>query len=250
MRFLYVNEFDIAGHTITENSEESAYPVENAQDNQLTKHYRATGDASEWVKLNGGAPAAITANMAFIAGHNITSGAATIKIQGNDADAWGGPPTVNESFTHSAGVMWKAFTSDDLKYWRWFIEDAANPDTYIKIGRLGLGTYFDLTNWAQADFTPRPIDTSRVWRSPTGQIYGNEGVIYYEYDYYFPYLDNAELINMRTMWETNKKVKPIVLIPNPSDTTLPPFYGVIKSFKYQHRVAWTWQAWLTISEAL
>ena len=249
MRFLYSNLFDTAGYTLTENSEESTYPVENTQDYQLSKHYRTTGDTSEWVKIDGLASEAITANIAFIAGHNITSGATTIKIQGSNTDSWS-PPTVDETITHSTGVMWDAFTSDDLRYWRWLIADASNPDTYLKIGRLGLGTYFDLTNWPATDFDPRPIDTSTSRRSPTGQLYGNEGVIYYEYDYYFSHLTNTEKVNMVTMWETNKKVKPILMIPNPSDTTLPPVYGIIKDFRYKHKIGYTWKAWITIAEAL
>jgi len=249
MRFLYNNLFDTAGYTLTENSEEATYPVENARDYQLTKHYRTTGDASEWVKIDGLAPAAITANIAFIAGHNITSGATTIKIQGDDGNAWT-PPTVDESFTHSAGVMWKAFTSDDLRYWRWLIEDAANPDTYIKIGRLGLGTYFDLTNWAQARFTRRTVDTSTIRRSPTGQLYGDEGITYLEYEFDLPILTDAERVNLETMWETNKKVKPILFIPNPSDTTLPSLYCNITKFELNHIIAWQWRASLTLTEAL
>jgi len=249
MRFLYNNLFDTAGYTLTENSEEATYPVENAQDYQLTKHYRTTGDASEWVKIDGLAPAAITANIAFIAGHNITSGATTIKIQGNGADAWVGP-TVDESFTHSAGVMWKAFTSDDLQYWRWLIEDAANPDTYIKIGRLGLGTYFDLSVWAQTSFARRTIDTSTIRRSPTGQLYGDEKVTYLEYDFRISNMSDADRVNLETMWRTNKKVKPILFIPNPSDTTLAPLYCNISKFDLNHNVAWRWHAQMTLTEAL
>ena len=249
MRWFYDNEIDTVAYTLTANSENANYPLINIRDYQLTKKYWATGDTSEWVKIDAGAGNTITATFAAIAGHNISAGATTIKIQGNATDVWTSP-TVNESFTHSTGLMWKAFSSQALRYWRYLIEDASNPDGVIKIGRLGLGVYFDLTNWAQADFEPRPIDTSTLDRSVTGQIYGDERIIYNEYDYFFPYLDNSEKGNMLTMWETNKKVKPIILIPNPNDTTLPPFYGVISDFRYQHLIAWKWKAWITLSEAL
>jgi len=249
MRFLYSNLFDTAGYTLTENSEESTYPVENAQDYQLTKHYRTTGDTSEWVQIDGLASEEITANCAFIAGHNITSGATTIKIQGKNTLPWTSP-TVDESFTHSAGVMWKAFTSDDLRYWRWLIEDAANPDTYLKIGRLGLGTYFDISVWMEASFARRTIDTSTIRRSPTGQLYGDEKVTYLEYDFRIRNMSNADRVNLETMWETNKKVRPVLFVPHPTDTTLAPLYCNISRFELTHNVAWKWHASLTLTEAL
>ena len=249
MRFLYSNLFDTAGYTLTENSEESTYPVENAQDYQLSKHYRTTGDTSEWVKVDGLASEAITANIAFIAGHNITSGATTIKIQGHNTDVWTSP-TVDETITHSTGVMWDAFTSDDLRYWRWLVADAANPDTYLKIGRLGLGTYFDLANWPLPSWTRKTIDTSTVRRSPTGQLYGDEGITYLEYTFDLNILTNAERVNLETMWETNKKVKPILFIPHPTDTTLAPLYCNISSFDLTHIIGFQWRASLTLTEAL
>ena len=249
MRFMYANEVDISSYTLTANSENANYPVENVQEQQLSKKYWATGDTSEWVKLDGGSSEAITANMAAIIGHNISSGATTIKIQGHDTDVWT-DPTVDQSFTYSAGLMWKVFTSDDLRYWRWLIEDASNPDTVIKIGRLFLGTYFDLSNWAQASFTRRTVDTSVLERSATGQGYGDERITYKEYEFEFPIITNTERVNLETMWETNKKVKPIVLIPNPDDTTLGPLYAYITDWDLSHIIAWQWRLRLVLSEAL
>lgn len=249
MRWFYNNEIDDESYTLTANSENASYPLTNIRDYQLTKHYRSTGDTSEWIKIDAGSGNTITATFAFIAGHNVSSGATTIKIQGNATDVWT-DPTVNESFTYSSGVMWKAFSSQALRYWRFLIEDASNPDGYIKIGRLGLGTYFDLSDWAQAAFARRPIDTSVLDRSVTGQGYGDERITYYEYDYNFPIMIDADRVNMETMWTTNKKVKPIVLVPNPDDTTLDPIYAYITNFDLNHIIAWQWSLALTISEAL
>ena len=249
MRWFYDNEIDVATHTITANSEEASYPLTNLLDYQLTKHYRATGDTSEWVMIDAGAGNTITATFAAIAGHNISDGATTIKIQGNATNSWA-DPTVNESFTYSSGVMWKTFTSQSLRYWRYLIEDASNPDGYIRFGRLLLGTYFDLTNWAQAAFVRRIVDTSEIKRSATGQIYGDERIAYIEYDFDFPVLANTERVNLETMWETVKKVKPIVLVPNPTDTTLAPIYANISNFEISHIIAWLWQGSMTLTEAL
>jgi hypothetical protein len=224
--------------------------VENIQDYQLTKKYWATGDSDEWVKIDAGVGLTITATMAYIAGHNISSGATVIKIQGNATDVWTSP-TVDQSFTYAAGVMWKAFSTQSLRFWRYQFADASNPDTVIKIGRLGLGTYFDLTNWAQSEFTRRIVDTSTVEKSVTGQDYGDERLTFFEYDFTFPYLTDAERILLETMYQSVKRVKPVLFIANPSDATLLPFYSTISKFDmHTHKIAWSWTGSMTLTEAL
>jgi hypothetical protein len=253
MRFIYNNEIDDTSYTITTNSENASYPIENVQDYQLTKKYWATGDSDEWVKIDAGAGNGIMAKIAYIAGHNISSGSTVIKIQGNDTDVWTSP-TVDQSFTYAAGVMWKEFSPPPppgLRYWRFKFADAPNPDGIIKIGRLGLGWYYDLTNWAAADFTRRIIDTSTVEKSVTGQDYGDERITYFEYDFTFPYLTDAERIILETMYQAVKRVKPVLFIANPSDATLLPLYGTISKYElHTHRIAWTWTGSMTMTEAL
>lgn len=249
MRFLYSNLIDTDSYTLSINSEASGYSKENVREYQLSTTYRTTGDSDEWLKVDGGSSEEITANCAFIAGHNISSGATTIKIQGNDTDSWA-TPTVDESFTHDTGVMWETFTSDDLRYWRWAVADASNSDGYIEMGRVGLGTYFTTTEEAAAGFTRRIVDTSSYTRSITGEIYGDEGITYIEYDFQFPVLTDTDRTNMETMWETVKSVKPIILIPTENDSTLDPLYCVITRFEITHRIGLElWSCNLSVAEA-
>jgi hypothetical protein len=249
MRFCYINAFDDESYELTANSEDPSYPIENVKDYQLTKKYWTTGCSDEWVKIDGGASEAITGTFAFIAGHNLTVGA-TIKIQGNDTDVWTSP-TVDETLTWASGIIWKAFAEDDLEFWRFTFADAANLDGVIKIGRLWLGTsYFDLTAWSDPAFDRQTVDTSVITRSVTGQVYGDERITYKEYTFQFPDLSDTDRVNLETMYETVKKTKPILLVPNPSDTTLLPIYGIITDWKLSHNIAWRWRASMTISEAL
>jgi hypothetical protein len=250
MRFFYSNEIDNESYTLTANTENASYPVENVQTYQLSKKYWSTGDSDEWVKVDAGAANTITATMAYIAGHNLSSGATVIKIQGNATDAWGAP-TVDQSFTYAAGAMWKTFSTQSLRYWRYQFADAANPDTVLKLGRLGLGTYIDLTNWADTGFTRRIVDTSTVEKSVTGQDYGDERITFLEYDFTFPYLSNAERLLLEAMYQSVKRVKPVLFIANPSDTTLLPLYCTISKFEmHTHKIAWTWTGSMTLTEAL
>lgn len=246
MTFLYDNEWDDTDYTLTESSENASYPVENTRDFQLTKKFWTTGDTAEWAKVDGGSSEAITANAAYIAGHNLTNGG-TYAIEGNDTDAWG-TPTVDTSITWRAGVMIASFGSDDLRYWRFNLADASNPDGVLKIGKFGIGTAFTLTQWAKNSFVRRTVDTSDVRRSPTGQLFGDEKITYLEYDFEFSMLTDADRTNLEAMWDHCKKVKSLLFVPNASDLTLLPMYCNITNFELTHIIAYQWAARLTLTE--
>lgn len=215
MRILWDNQYDLSGNTITANSESSVYGLSNLEDYQLVKVYRSTGDAAEWVKIDAGAGNTITATCAAICSHNLTSGA-TIKIQGHTADSWAGPD-VDETFTHDDGDMVKTFSSASKRYWRFSFADGSNPDGYIEIGRLFLGTYLTLDN-PHTDFPYEVIDTSIVDSSITGQSYGDEGVTIRSYSFNWNHWTNTEKTNIVTMFEDVKTVKPVVIVPDPDNT--------------------------------
>lgn len=246
MYILWQNKFD--SYTITANSEESGYPATNIQDVALTKATRSTGDTSEWWKIDAGAGNTITATGAAIAGHNITSGA-TIKIQGNATDAWGGP-TVDETITHKTAVMTEFFSTQSLRFWRFLVEDASNPDTYIKIGRLFLGTYISQSNVIAKDFPEQHIDTSFVDHTVTGEVYGDQGIVYKLYNYQFPYLTNTQKGQIQTMFETVGLIKPVFFIPDESDLAkVPPLYGTINdNLIFNHIVGYVWNCSISVRE--
>lgn len=215
MRILWDNEYDLSGNTITANSESSVYGLSNLDDYQLVKVYRSTGDSAEWVKIDAGAGNTITATCAAICSHNLTSGA-TIKIQGHTADSWV-TPDVDESFTHDDGNMVKTFSSAAKRYWRFSFADGSNPDGYIEIGRLFLGTYLTLDD-PYTDFPYEILDTSIVDESITGQSFGDEGITRRSYSFNWNHWTNTEKANIITMFEDVKTVKPVIIVPDPDNT--------------------------------
>lgn len=246
MRILWDNEYDNSGNTITANSESSVYGLENLDDYQLVKVYRSTGDSAEWVKIDAGAGSTITATCAAICSHNLTDGA-TIKIQGNDTDAWA-TPTVDESFTHDSGNMVKTFTSATHRYWRFSFADGSNPDGYIEIGRLFLGTYLTLDT-PYTDFPYSIIDTSVVDSSITGQSYGDEGITLREYSFNWNHFTNTEKENIVTMFEDVKTVKPVVIVPDPDNTDkLVIDYVRITELSLTHWYNYAWKGRLNFLE--
>lgn len=248
MYILWENKFD--AYDIIANSEATGYPATNIQDVSLAKVTRSTGDASETWKIDAGAGNTITATCAAIAGHNITSGATTIKIQGNATDAWDSP-TVDEAITHDAAIMTEFFNTQSLRFWRFIVEDASNPDTYISIGRLFLGAYINQANVISKDYPEEFIDTSFIDHTVKGQVYGDEGIIYKLYNYLLPYLTNTQKGEIQTMFETVKKIKPVFFIADEDDLVkIPRLYATINdNLSFNHIVGYTWNTTLALREA-
>ena len=96
---LWDNKFDAA--TIAAGSAADGFPVANLQNGLRLKAHRTTGLSAEYVKANLLAPCAIDA---FVSEYMNLSAAATLAIQGNGADSWGGP-TLNDSIAVSAAMV-------------------------------------------------------------------------------------------------------------------------------------------------
>jgi hypothetical protein len=101
-------------------------------------YWKTTSDTSENVVVNFGSAQLVTAFV--IADHNLTSGA-TITLQANTTDAWS-PPAYTQVITYGDPAV--LYLSETYQYWRVLIADASNPDTYLRIGKLYLGTYTEL----------------------------------------------------------------------------------------------------------
>lgn len=230
MRIAYDNEVD--NMSLTPATEDANYPVENIQDIRLSKVYRSTDDADETIVMDAGAGNTINPTVLLIAAHNITD-AATISIQGNATDSWGSP-TVDESVTHDAGVIVHTFTGSALRYWRLYVDDDANPDTYIEIGRVFLGTYLQMPNVAPGIEFPRQSTTQRSF-SLSGQIYANRGIDYLAPGFEVPVISDAERQAIDTMWLDVGNHKPVFLtVWEDSLSTLRPIYCVID----QEAIGW------------
>jgi len=89
------------------------------------------------------------ADALIIFDHNLTS-AATITLWGDDAatfDSDGGAAQLIETVTWAADKILHYLTTTDRtkKYWQLRITDAANPDLYVEIGEIFLGSYMELS---------------------------------------------------------------------------------------------------------
>ena len=144
VRILYDSDtWDAA--TITSSSEESDLVDGNVVDDFVGKVWRTTADSAEWIKFDLGAAAKLTCFSLF--GFNLTA-AATVTLEANATDSWA-TPSYSQALTiatdSDAVVLERVvlFLDQTYRWWRLTIADAANTDTYVQIGRIKAGEYYE-----------------------------------------------------------------------------------------------------------
>ena len=245
MRLLYDNVFDLA--TLTPLTENPGYPVENMQDSRLCRIYKSTDDAAQTVVCNMGA--AVDVNCCVFSNHNFTT-AAIIKIQGSSEDAWGGPP-VDETLAYNAGNIKKYFTGGSYQYWRLYVDDDTNPDTYIKAGRVFIGEYYEMPGQASGISVP-VVTTSKKYTSKSGQIYGDLNYQYKRAELRIPKVTDAQREEMISIFETIDNSIPVYLdfFVDSDNTRENILYCTIDNTEFAyHQVSTFWTLNLTFSEA-
>lgn len=136
---------------------------------------------SEWIQFDFGISTQPTA-FCLIGARNdpiqITP-SATIKIQGNETDVWN-PGSVNSEITLDyddrviASINSTGLWSEALRYARVLIEDLDNPNGYVEIGALFLGTFFEGTRGkVQFPFRGVHVDRSNITFSEGGQTFSD-----------------------------------------------------------------------------
>lgn len=245
MRIMWNNLADPL--TLTPLTEDANYVVENIQDRRLSKVYRSTADAAQTIVFDAGVGNTIAPTTIVIAAHNITDGA-TIEIQGNATDSWGAP-SVDVTLTHDDGeIIDYTLGGVGYRYWRLAIDDGSNPDTYIELGRVFLGTFLQL-EMAQA-FSEDWVDGSVVRRSQLGQVYANRYRLQRKYTAPFPVWSDSEKQGVITMIEGVRRDTPLFLVPDESNVDkLAPLYATIDENSVANIFNYLWRGELTFLEA-
>lgn len=212
-RFLWNNLCDAA--TLTASSAATDYPVINIQNEWPTFAWRATGDADEWVSINLGTTSPGIKAL-VIKGHNF-SAAASVHIQAdNDSDYSSLAvdlvlPIVADTMT----CFWSS--AQNYRYWRITIADAANTDTYVKIGRIFLGGYFspsyDVSSYAMAINDP-----SEIGLSVGGQLSGANRTHFKAWAYQFAYVPASDKATFESIFAAAGFTKPYFIVENIYDS--------------------------------
>lgn len=200
MRIAYDNYIDdLASTVITASTTATGYPVTNVQDQRLSTEFRTSATtAPQTVVMD--FTTAKTMSVAAIINHNFTS-SATVSIQANTSNSWGSPAT-SKTITYSANMMLNFFTDVSYRWWRFSISDAGNPDGYLSMGRLWLGTYITVEPSSLEDFQVIKKRSDRVIYGEGRQKFASIGVGWRRFELSFPESDYTAISKIETMYDT------------------------------------------------
>lgn len=206
IRFLATNLWDTA--TVTANSAATGFPVTNIATRLFLEHWRSTGLTAEWVKADLGADTVVRA--VAIRYSNLRVGD-SLSIQAQTAangDDWDGSPalTLNVAITITADMVtkglivynWEAAPTA-CRYFRALMTATAHPDTYIRIGRIYLGTFVELDRDFDKDWTVQNVTPSTVLTSATGQKYTNTLPQFKRINVNLPWLSSADATKIEAL---------------------------------------------------
>ncbi len=187
------------------------------------------------IDFDAGSGNTIDADSVAILGHNISSNAERIQYL-MSASANFSSATTDVAFTHATGLMSVYFAADSQRYARVSVTDSTNTDDYIEMGAVYIASYLQITGGVGIDFPFQVLDSSAGRYSNTGQWFGDEGEVLDLYSFAKPYADNAFKASFITMFETVKKVKPIIMDFNESahSSILPVYCKFNEDVAYNH----------------
>lgn len=178
IRFLATNLWDTA--TLTSSSEATGFEDGNTQTRHKLEHWRSTGISAEWLKVDLGADTVVRAVVILYSNLQVGD---SISIQGQTAangDDWDGDPalTINVAVTITAAMVskgliiynWEAAPTA-CRYFRILMTAAAG--SYIRAGRVFLGSFVEPDNDYDKDYEASPVDPSEIMKTPGGQTYVN-----------------------------------------------------------------------------
>jgi hypothetical protein len=208
-RFYWNNLADAVATVETSSSAAAEYPLANIKNIWPTYEFRtASLGAPDYIKWDLGSAQYVSCFILW--NHNISAGA-TIRLQGNDSDAWGAP-AFDEAVTWNAENLVHVLASAvSLRWWRIIITDAANPDGYISAGCRFLGTYFQ-PGESNATRAPELIDPSEVAFSRGGQMTAAQLDGYDQMSYRFDVVSPADQVTMKTIYRALGRFKPYFII--------------------------------------
>ena len=229
MKILYNNLIFQSGlsvptMTITSYSENPNYPALTAfNDTRLSRYYKSVGCTAEWLKFSFTTP--VAASYLALMNHNMTSGA-TVVVQANSSDSWGSPAfsqTITIPTAVSGETTWAvaAFSATKTyQYWRITIADAANPDTFIKIGYVFLGTVLTMPGMDISGISIPKNSTSLAQESYAGQTYGDTRLKYRTASFNFSGVSTTDKVNLESFFYTVDIITPFILLVWENDLTI------------------------------
>jgi len=204
IRFLATNLWDTA--TVTASSAATGFPVTNIATRLFLEHWRSTNKTGEWLKADLGADVVIRA--IAIRYSNLQVGD-SLNLQAQTAangDDWDGSPalTINVSITITAEMVSKGLivynwesAPTACRWWRILMTAAAG--TYIRVGRVFLGTFVEPARDYDKEWEIVNVTPSVIIPSATNQKYANKLPMYKQIRLTFPSMSAADATKMEAL---------------------------------------------------
>ena len=209
-----INLWDLA--TLSEGSEASGYESENTQHIWIDKKWRSSGN-SDWIAGDFGAQYGIDAIV--IDGHNITSGLTTFKVQGSNDDFVSTP--LDENFTFNADIIMHFFGSTQTYQYIKILANDANL-SYIQFSRIYVGSFINLSKNPDSGFNRPSTDLSLTGINASNNHFSRSNNRQKSFRYGYGGITAADKVNLNTIWDEVRGVKPFYICQDPDsrhDTT-------------------------------
>lgn len=242
-RFLYDNKWNTG--TLTASSENANFPASRTRHRWHTRTWRTedTYITDQWLKLNRGSSSpAITA--AAIRFNNFTG--ETISIQGHASDSWGSP-TYNQAWTVNNKIMVHfLISSQALQWWRFLMTNTVV--SYVEVGWVFLGTYFEPARNFNYGVAHNPEDPSLIQYSEGGQISTIQRPKYFGKDYTFSHFKQTEKEEFDVVFDAVGYSKGFIFVEDPDDAYNTSYYVRFTKFEWKFVVYDNWSLTLGVEE--
>lgn len=171
--------------------------------------------------------------------HNISSAVTELKLKANTVDSgWGAAPSLDLTYNADKLVHYLSPTAS-YRYFQLHIKDQTNPDGYIQIGNLFLGSYLEPTSDYRWDWIDNNAIVQEQSELPSGVrrrwAYNLQKTVQVSYK-----LDDTGYTSFKTMLDAifnkaDRSIDPVFWNRNsasPNDTWLMDFPGLSRQVPY------------------
>jgi hypothetical protein len=212
---------NIYNATITASSENPDYLFSVAlTDSRLSRLGQTLTTGAQWIKFS--FTGSVDADTICLFKANFTS-SATVKIQANATDVWTSP-SVDQALTYTkddrrstelgrnVGTWSHQFSStESYQYWRLYIDDSSNPDTYLELGFMFMDEATVFPGMSVNQVFMRNT-TSETQFSTSGQAYGLKRLQYNMVSFNFPAVTETQKTTLDTFYDKTDIVTPYCML--------------------------------------
>lgn len=208
MRWCYTNYADDSTiYNFT--SEEALYPVVNVQDVNPQKVFRSVLTDTT-INVDFYSSVAYAPTCIILHKTNI-SASATVTFKSSSDSSFGTVNGENATMTAIGNGDYILFSSAAAKnYYRINVVDGSNPDGYIEIGHIYIGTNYQYIN-TDASFNISYVNNDNVTFGSNGSIFSSAGSRYRVFNFTF-YQKGSYLMDAEKLWSSVGNYKPFYLI--------------------------------------